>query len=692
MAIGSYSPQPFWTGFDDNGDPLAAGLLYTVTAGGAFPGDALATYSDVGLTTANANPIVLDSAGRATIFLLPSSYKFILKNAAGATIATRDNISAVPPLNSDLDLPGVAGEILAANEYAYLSTGAGSKTAGRWYKADADLLYASLTTQTGFVQAAAAAGAAVTIRAAGRHTGMSGLTIGAPYFVSGTAGAITITPPARRRLVGQADTTTSIVFAADPDLSGVLNVLDYGATGDGTTNDRAAIQAAIDAASLTVAGVVFFPNGNYRVEKVGGQIYSLRLTKAIHLIGASAAGVTIRGHGMGASDLVIDIAGTVNPDLEQVHLSDLTVMSNDAGRPDLINVNRASTCRFTNLNLRDGRHGITFTGNRTFSQTCTNVVCETHLTGQAIRFDTSVAGGQFTFSDCTFNGLIGIGIAGASVSLDSLVFNNCNWEACDQVASVTTTGAVRGVVFNGGRCEKNLGPFDFSPGAAGTVLGLVFNGLLFETDVENYAINVSGTGSVAGLIVQGCYAKDYAQYFVRLIDGEGGQILGNVLEAVPAVVNDYSRAGMVVLNNRDQTGAALGPQWMTSWTTPTFAAGNFTASGAMTWTVASGDVQVYAYSVIGKVMTVLLRINTTTVAGVVNNQLIIAIPGGYVSTKSAYNLGWVIDSGAARALATISVSTAGTTIVCERFDAANFTAAVDTTYVFGQITFEINTP
>ena len=41
----------------------------------------------------------------------------------------------------------------------------------------------------------------------------------------------------------------------------VVNVLDFGAVGNGVANDTAAIQAAID--SLTVGGTVFFPTGTY---------------------------------------------------------------------------------------------------------------------------------------------------------------------------------------------------------------------------------------------------------------------------------------------------------------------------------------------------------------------------------------------------------------------------------------------
>jgi len=45
---------------------------------------------------------------------------------------------------------------------------------------------------------------------------------------------------------------------------GTFNVKNYGATGDGTTDDAAAIQAAINAASSAGGGIVFFPQGVYK--------------------------------------------------------------------------------------------------------------------------------------------------------------------------------------------------------------------------------------------------------------------------------------------------------------------------------------------------------------------------------------------------------------------------------------------
>ena len=57
-------PSPWFTGFDDNGNPLVGGKLYTYAAGTS---NAQATYSDVSLSVANANPVVLDKIGRAHV-------------------------------------------------------------------------------------------------------------------------------------------------------------------------------------------------------------------------------------------------------------------------------------------------------------------------------------------------------------------------------------------------------------------------------------------------------------------------------------------------------------------------------------------------------------------------------------------------------------------------------------------------
>lgn len=60
-------------------------------------------------------------------------------------------------------------------------------------------------------------------------------------------------------------TTTAVTPAGLKTALPYLNVKAHGATGDGTTNDRVAIQAAIDAANA-YDGTVFFPPGVYRAD------------------------------------------------------------------------------------------------------------------------------------------------------------------------------------------------------------------------------------------------------------------------------------------------------------------------------------------------------------------------------------------------------------------------------------------
>ena len=79
--------------FDNNGDPLTGGKLYTYQAGTTTP---LATYTSKTATTSHPNPIVLDAAGRVPggeiwldyVYL----YKFVVKTSDDVLIGTYDNI------------------------------------------------------------------------------------------------------------------------------------------------------------------------------------------------------------------------------------------------------------------------------------------------------------------------------------------------------------------------------------------------------------------------------------------------------------------------------------------------------------------------------------------------------------------------------------------------------------------------
>lgn len=76
--------------FDSSGDPLAGGKIWSYQAGTSTP---LATYTDKGGLTANANPVILDANGEASIWLSSAAYKFVIMNSLDVTLRTVDNVS-----------------------------------------------------------------------------------------------------------------------------------------------------------------------------------------------------------------------------------------------------------------------------------------------------------------------------------------------------------------------------------------------------------------------------------------------------------------------------------------------------------------------------------------------------------------------------------------------------------------------
>jgi hypothetical protein len=85
-----------WQFFDNSGNVLTGGLIYTYAAGTTTP---LATYTSATGVTPNSNPIVLDAAGRppSQIWLLGGySYKFILQNSTAVQLWSMDNLSGLP--------------------------------------------------------------------------------------------------------------------------------------------------------------------------------------------------------------------------------------------------------------------------------------------------------------------------------------------------------------------------------------------------------------------------------------------------------------------------------------------------------------------------------------------------------------------------------------------------------------------
>jgi len=84
-----------WQFFNNDGTVLSGGKIYTYAAGTTTP---KATYTTSAGNIAHLNPIILDSAGRVPggeIWLLASTYKFVLNTSADVLIATYDNITGL---------------------------------------------------------------------------------------------------------------------------------------------------------------------------------------------------------------------------------------------------------------------------------------------------------------------------------------------------------------------------------------------------------------------------------------------------------------------------------------------------------------------------------------------------------------------------------------------------------------------
>jgi hypothetical protein len=119
-------------------------------------------------------------------------------------------------------------------------------------------------------------------------------------------------------------------------------------------------------------------------------------------------------------------------------------------------------------------------------------------------------------------------------------------------------------------------------------------------------------------------------------------------------------------------------------------AGNFTGSGAMTWTVEVGDQGDFHYSVVGKTMTMWFYLSTTTVGGTPDTVLYILIPGGFIPAITTKALIEVLDNSSAKtgsAVAAIGVNRIA--VYNAVSGGTNWTASTNATAVRGQITFAV---
>ena len=287
--------------FNDDGIILSGGKLNTYLAGTTTQ---IATYTTPSGAIANSNPIILDAAGRPPqeIWLsMTYAYKFVLTDANDNLIGTFDNIPGLPqpPLVNDASS--------VSYEQGYTAT-AGSFIIGR--------TYLIVTVGTTNFQAI-------------------GASLNAPGIYFTATG------------VGSGDGTAQLVRTVQNKLQESVSVKDFGAIGNGTTDDTAPIQAAINSGAKRI----YLPAGTYRT------------TARLDVISRD---LVIYGDGVSGTIILPDLSvavglqiggDTISDTSYFVTLQDFTV-SRAAGTPptNSVGINWWNYNYGTEINVRSTRH------------------------------------------------------------------------------------------------------------------------------------------------------------------------------------------------------------------------------------------------------------------------------------------------------------------------------------------------
>ena len=221
---------------------------------------------------------------------------------------------------------------------------------------------------------------------------------------------------------------------------------------------------------------------------------------------------------------------------------------------------------------------------------------------------------------------------------------------------------------------------NFAPGLAGNTLVRLNNGS---------ALTITGfEGGVAGQVLT---LKSIGAGNVFLAHDSGSSDADNkLINAVTSGVTPLAAGVGSAVYQYDGTTSVwrLIAHDQGAFITPAFSAGDYTGANSQTWTVESGDVTTNGYLVRGRILTMNVRILTTTVGGTPDPNLQIAFPNGYTGGQDVYMPAYTGQAAAATGLFGV-FSGFNKLSILKDFAASNWAAGTNNTQVNGTVTAAI---
>lgn len=390
--------------------------------------------------------------------------------------------------------------------------------------------------------------------------------------------------------------TGAVARTAHDKLGELVSVKDFGAVGDGATDDTAAIQAAINyCVNLSNRKqTLYFPANN------AGMYYKvtspLVITGRLNIVGDGQFSTRIQGYGLSSGQYVVDFDCLATDVIYHCGVSNIAIGSNN-GLPAGIRLKNVSYMLMKQVWLYGLGKGVYITGTICFSNFFEQVTAYS-IADTSIEWENFTGGGQYMFNGCTFTGTYGVTFRGTAAA-DSITFNSCNWEQCTSV-DLYVIGSVYGLSVNACRSEglNGLQSFRIDPSAGNFVYGLNINGCFWTGDTGT-ADPIYISGIVKGFTVAGNYVDHMGFNEFVFLNGAGlaGIISGNYCTNSPAVVNS-ARDGVVIFSNYNSSGK-LPEYWgLANWNVNN---STFTATATGMTTSPTGTVK---YSIVGTTVTI----------------------------------------------------------------------------------------